>query len=321
MAEYNNAEIITKGGEEKGGPHGLAHTKNMQICNISIPIEQEVVQYYLEKLELRLIEPYIKAGFKIVRRRKRKLKTLHGEIEFKYRELRRGKEVVKPLLEAMGIKKWQRVSNDLKKRAVSIALDHTYRETSKIFEEFGVKLSHQSVRRYVQEEKVEEEEIEVYEGEAKRVFVEVDKFYQSVRRGKKVEKMGIKLGIVYEGKARGKTLRKTYVVGNKFKERLEGEILSRLSEDGEVYFQSDQGERWELELPYDHRSFCGYHLKRAGIKDRRLEIWKRYKGLMGAIESSVRVIKKRYRGTVWKEENLMHHLELRAQKLNGRPVY
>jgi hypothetical protein len=28
VAEYDNAEIITKGGEEKGGPHGLAHTKS-----------------------------------------------------------------------------------------------------------------------------------------------------------------------------------------------------------------------------------------------------------------------------------------------------
>jgi len=292
----------------------------MKIGNISIPIKQLIVQY-LEQVELKLIAPYIKSGYKIVRRRKRKLKTVYGEIELSYRELRCGKDVVKPLIERMGLEKWQRVDSNLKSQAVSIALDHTYRETSKILEGFDIKLSHQSVSMYVQEEKVIEEEIDVYTQEAKKVYVEVDRFYQSVRKEKKVEKMGVKLGIVYEGKANNMTLRKTYVVGNKFKERLEGEILSRLSEEGEIYFQSDQGERWEIEIPYNHRSFCGYHLKRAGIKDKRIEIWKRYKGLMGAIESNVRVIKKRYRGTVWDVEKFMHHIELRAQKLNGRGVY
>jgi hypothetical protein len=100
---------------------------------------------FLMAAEEKIISSYYK-GYKVVKTVRRKLKTIVGEIEFKYRVLTDGKKVISPLFDSFGLKKRQRVSEDLKSCAKELVVDQSYRKSCEIFSTMkGVKISHSSL--------------------------------------------------------------------------------------------------------------------------------------------------------------------------------
>jgi hypothetical protein len=126
----------------------------------------------------------------------RKLKTIVGKIEFKYKVLTDGKEVISPLFDFLGLKKRQRVSEELKSCAEGLVVDQSYRKSCEILSNVkGVKISHSSLWKWVQEgDKIEEKEIEWFNGNEKEVFCEVDGMYVRIREAKK--KVPIQIGMI-----------------------------------------------------------------------------------------------------------------------------
>lgn len=112
--------------------------------------ERKILVILLEDVDKWLSEEYISQGYRVVRTRRRRLKTIFGLIQFRYRVLRKGDRNVAPLLAYLKLSRNQRVSNFLKSLASFVAVEYPYRKVEKIISDMRrVNISHASIRNFL----------------------------------------------------------------------------------------------------------------------------------------------------------------------------
>jgi hypothetical protein len=275
-----------------------------------------------------------KEGWKVVRSKRRKIRSLYyGKVlktEIKYRVLRKGGEIKIPLLSELGIKKWQRYTEAAKNEACIKAVEcNTYRQASQI-----TGISRMSIWNWVQNKEIPTRKVKSYSGEETNLSCESDRFYISIRN--ESYKQPVHLGLLYNGKkeigSNGKRpyrslMGKEIVLseGKEFVRRFEGAIHSRIGRDSLIFYSSDEGEPAKKRaghVVFTEKFIDYYHISRSKLlnepyKRAEWEKSKEYKGYFGSCESNVKVAKKRLAGRTWSFNGLKKFLMWMSYVVNG----
>ncbi|RKX45838.1 MAG: hypothetical protein DRP27_03075 [Thermotogae bacterium] len=113
-------------------------------------LKQECLCQFLKVAEDHILEGYRDPPHVVLRTKRRKLKTMSGQIEFSYRVLAPKEEPDKamaPLLERLNVAYGQSCSPKLSKTIDKLSRRFSTREVSFILDLFGIPLSHTTVQR------------------------------------------------------------------------------------------------------------------------------------------------------------------------------
>ena len=124
--------------------------KDFDLESFLLSRESELVTRIFESIDKRLSDEYVSRGYRVIRTRKRRLKTIFGILEFRYRVLKKGDINIVPLLKYLNLSKNQRVSNFLRGLTAFIAIEYPYRKVERIISDMRkVNVSHASIRSFL----------------------------------------------------------------------------------------------------------------------------------------------------------------------------
>ena len=113
-------------------------------------LKEECLRQFLKVAEDHILEEYRDPPHVVLRTKRRKLKTMNGQVEFSYRVLApkgRPTKTVAPLLERLNITYGQSCSPKLSRTIEELSMRFSTREVSFILKLFGISLSHTMVHR------------------------------------------------------------------------------------------------------------------------------------------------------------------------------
>ncbi len=124
--------------------------KSFDLESFLLAREGKAVTRIFESIDKQLSSEYVSQGYRIVRTRRRKLKTIFGILKFRYRVLKKGNNNIAPLLAYLRLSKNQRVSNFLRGLTAFIAIEYPYRKVERIISDMRkVNISHVSIRSFL----------------------------------------------------------------------------------------------------------------------------------------------------------------------------
>ncbi len=292
----------------------------------------------LQIIEQRVIEPLLAQGWRVVRSKKRTCRIWSHSttipIPFVYRVLKKGKEAMTPLLEALGIEKRRIYTQQARKEACIQTVEcPTFRKAAQICH-----ISRMSVWRWVQEQPIPTQKVKAYQGNALSLACESDRFYLSIRG--EPTKQPVHLGLTYTGKEEigrngprpyRRLVDKRVILEPKetFVQRFEGEIHDQMNPETIAYYSSDQGEPAKLRAPtisFTETFIDYFHLLRIRTQGEPVsqKEWvkcRAYRGFFGAGESNVKGPKKRLSGRTWSREGGIRFIRWMSYVLGGlRPL-
>lgn len=119
-----------------------------------------LIQSVFEAIDKELYTHYYPKGWRIDRKEKRTIQFVFGSVSFTRRRLRKERErSFLPLDRLLGIKKWSRYSQNVKKKMVEVAMESPFRKAAQILRQASrVEVSHTTVHSVTQEigEKVQD---------------------------------------------------------------------------------------------------------------------------------------------------------------------